>query len=284
MSSIPLTLALALAVPQEPAPEALPDREALAARVDAAHHPHGPVAAFTAFRSTLKLELLDRDEPGGEVELQVEFFAWQKTDGDRVRPLIRYQVNEAGSPIVRGQDRNGPWQLYQGEPQSLRKAQFADDLTACQRHTNLARQLLRCLDPGEVLRSLQQPGAVREQELRLQRRAVPCLSVAGDLAAFPLLQQAGEDAPVRLEVFVDKATGRVVAIEASPLRDGQPDAARREQVQLHDLREQDGCLVPRSLVHLFYQPNGQLAPQTRATLTSLSLRPDLGVDDFDRAR
>lgn len=283
MFAIPLTLALALTLPQEPV-EAPPDREALAARVDAAHHPNGAVPEVTAFRTQLLLELLDRDESGGEVELQVQFLAWRQSDDDRVRPLIRYQVDEAGTPIVRGRDRNGPWQLFQGEPQSLRKAQFADDLAACERHTNLARQLLRFLDPAAVLRSLAQPSTVREEELRLQRRPVRCLTIEGDLAAFPLLQQAGEDAPVRLKVFVDKGTNRVLAIEASPLTDGVPVAAQLEQVQLHDLHEQDGLLVPRSLVHLFQKPNGQLAPQTRATLTALSLRPELAAPDFDRSR
>lgn len=284
MLTILFTLALDLTVPQEPPSPPL-DREQLAARVDAAHRPNGPVPPVTAFRCDLKLELVDRDAAtGGAADLAVQFLAWQRPDSDRVRPLIRYEVRDAGSPIVRGRDRDGPWQLFQGEPRDLRAAQFADDRAACERHTNLARQLLRFLDPGQVLRSLAQPSAVRDENLRLQRQPVPCQTIEGDLDAFPLLQQAGEDAPVRLKVFVDQATGRLLAIEAMPLQDGKPDPARLEQVQLHGLYEQDDLLVPRSIVHLFRKPNGQLHAETRATLTTLSLRPELGVDDFQRSK
>ncbi len=288
MFTVPLAFALALPAPQDPParPPQLPDLPALAARVDAAHRPNGPVAPVTAFRCKLTLELLDKDAPETvAVELDVQFLQWRRPDSERVRPLIRYKVLEAGSPSERGRDRNGPWHLFQGEAQDLRKAQFADDLAACERHTNLARQLLRFLDPGEVLRSLNQPGAVRAGDFAVERsKRVPCYTVAGELAAFPLLQQGGEDAPVQLEVFVDQATGRLLAIEAIPRRDGVPDPARLEQVMLLDLEERDGLLVPRRIVHRFRKADGKLHPQTRATLTSLELRPELAVEDFDRPK
>ncbi|MBL8729107.1 MAG: hypothetical protein JNM25_11790 [Planctomycetes bacterium] len=283
MLTVPLVFALALSAPQAP-PAKLPDLPALAARVDAAHRPNGPVPAVTAFRCNLTLSLLDRDaSQAGDVVLDVQFLQWRKPGSDRVRPLIRYKVQEAGSPSERGRDQNGPWHLFQGEAQDLRKAQFADDLAACERHTNLARQLLRFLDPGEVLRSLTHPSAVRAENLAVERsKLVPCLTVEGDLPAFPLLQQGGDDAPVRLKVFVEQATGRLLAIEASPLRDGVPDPARLEQVLLLDLDQRDGLLVPRKIVHRFRRADGQLHAQTRATLTSLELRPPLSVEDFDR--
>jgi len=286
MLAISLAFALAVTAPQEPKPARPVTLTELAARVDAAHRPNGPVPEVTAFRGTLKLELIDIDSPqGGEVVLDVKFLQWQPPGSDRVRPLMRYEVLEAGSPSVRGRDRNGPWHLFQGEAQDLRQAQFADDLAACERHINLARQLLRFLDPGKVLRSLTKPGAVTETELGIGRSPrVACLTVEGDLPAFPLLQQGGEDAPVRLRVFVGKADGRLVAIEASPLVDGEPAADRLELVRLNDLRERDDLLVPSSIEHLFRRADGRLYPQTRAVLTSLSLRPELRAEDFDRPK
>jgi hypothetical protein len=284
--SASLALALAVTLPQAPERAVPSDLVALAARVDAAHRPHGPVPEVTAFRSNLELHLLDTDQKqGGQIDLAVQFLHWRQPGRDRVWPLIRYEVLEAGAPSVRGRDRNGPWHLFQGAAQDLRKAEFADDLAACERHTNLARQLLRCLDPGAVLRSLAAVGPVVEETLRLDRSTRrSCFSVAGDLPAFPLLQQGGDDSPVRLQVFVGKDDGRLVAIEASPLVDGKPDLARLERIHLLDLHERDGLLVPRSIVHLFRKADGQLHPQSRAVLTSLSLRPELRAEDFDRPR
>ena len=94
----------------------------------------------------------------------------------------------------------------------------------------------------------------------------------------------GGDAPVRVQVFVEKATGRLVAIEACPLRDGVPDEARLEHVDLLEPTEQDGLLVPRRIVHQFRKPNGEMQAQLRTTLTALSLRPELEAKDFDRPK
>lgn len=289
MRAIPFVFVAALCcgtvVPQDPKPTTpvVPSLEQLAARVDAAHHPDGPVPPVTAFRSHIEMHLIDTDrDQGGHVDLSVRFLQWTRPGSDVVRSLIRYEVLEAGSPIERGRDRNGPWQRFQGKAQDLRKAEFADDLAAYERHTNLARQLLRFLDPGAVLRSLERPGAVRAATWQRGRAKIPCHAVAGELSAFPLLQQGGEDRPVRLEVFVDAADGRLLGVEAMPLQDGVPMAERLEQVRLLDLEARDGLLVPRGIVHLFRKADGELHPYSRAVLTSLSLRPELRAEDFDR--
>jgi hypothetical protein len=126
---------------------------------------------------------------------------------------------------------------------------------------------------------------VREVTLTIDRvTKVPCWVVEGDLAAFPLLQQAGADAPVRIEVFVRKDKQTLVAVEACPLVDGKKDPTRGERVHLLDLRERDDLIVPHELVHLFRTPDGQLELKTRVTLMDLSLRPQLGVADFDRKK
>jgi hypothetical protein len=240
----------------------------------------------TAFTSQLELELLDKNvEQTGVVALDVRFLQWQRPGSEVVRPLIRYEVLEAGSPIVRGRDRNGPWQLFQGEARDLRGAEFTADLAACDKHTNLARQLLRFLDPGAVLRALEEPGDVRDEKLRIERsKEVECQVVEGRLPAFPLLQQGGDDSPVRLKVFVTQSDGRLLAIEATPFVDGKPIADRMERVNLLDLRENGGRLVPYRIEHLFRNEQGRLEPQSRVVLTTLSLRPKLTAEDFDRPK
>ncbi len=284
-AAIPFLTALVVAQSPTPPPLAT-DLEALARRIDAAHRPRGPVPAVTALRCTMELHGLDsKAEQGGQVDVTVRFMEWKRPGREKVQSLIRYEVQQAGAPIVRGRDVNGPWHLFQGEPRDLRNAEFTEDLKNCERDTNLARQLIRFFDPGAVLRSLQNPSAVREEILQLDRNTrVPCSVVEGDLLAFPLLQQGGEDAPVRLTIFVRKAEGTLLAIEAWPLVDGKKDETRGERVHLLDLHERDDLLVPRELVHLFRGPDGQLHLKSRAVLTTLSLRPELRAEDFDRKK
>lgn len=270
-----------------PAPAAaLPTNlEALAKRVDASHHPKGPVAPVTSFKGSLELRLVAADaEQGGQADLMVQFLRWQRSS-TRVRDLIRYEVMQAGSPIVRGRDRNGFWHLFQGEPRDLSGAEFANDLASAERDTNLARQLLQFLDPAAVLRQLTKASPVAEEPLQLGREpAVACLRVEGDLPAFPLLQQAGADAPVRVAVYVTKDKGELLALEIWPLVDGVPERTRGELVRLLDLHERDGLLVPSHIEHFFRDDKGELNLQSRAVITQLSLRPELTAGDFDRPK
>ncbi len=271
------------ATPASPTARPHADLEALAGRVQAAHHPKGPVAPVQAFTGSLELHLVDADaEQRGQVDLDVRFLEWMDPRIKRVRPLLRYQVVQAGKPIVRGRDRFGPWQLIQGKPKDLND-QLARDLEECERHTNLARQLLKLLAPGDVLRALQRPSAVASEPLNVERGVrIECETVEGDLQAFPLLQQGGEDAPTHLKVYVAKETGRLIAVDAWPTKDGKIDPTQGERMLLLDLHERDGVLVPRELKHLFRNETGKLRLKTRAVLNNLSLRPKLGVDDFDR--
>ncbi|HZN38487.1 MAG TPA: hypothetical protein VFD82_06765 [Planctomycetota bacterium] len=239
---------------------------------------------MTALQCSLTIHMLDaKAAQGGQVDLAVQFLEWQRPD-KQVRPLIRYRVIQAGNPIVRGRDQYGYWHLFQGEPKDL-SGEFAEDLKAAERDTNLARQLIRFTDPGTVIRSLKNPGPVRDEILTLDRiTKVPCWVVEGDLPAFPLLQQAGADAPVRLEIFVRKDKETLVAVEACPLVDGKKDPTRGERVHLLDFRERNDLLVPHELVHLFRTADGQLELKTKVTLIDLNLRPPLSVGDFDRKK
>ena len=214
----------------------------------------------------------------------MQFLEWTKPGETRARPLLRYEVQEAGKPIVRGRDRHGPWQLSRGKPEDL-TGDLQRDLDECDRHTNLARQLLRFLTPADMLRSLQRASAVRDEPLNVERGVrIDCSTVEGDLAAFPLLQQGGDDAPVHVKVYVTKAEGRLLAIDAWPRVDDKVDPARGERILLLDMHERDGLLVPRELKHLFRDANGRLHLKSRAVMKTLSLRPELGADDFDRTR
>lgn len=266
-------------------PPSPPDLDGLARRVETAHRPDGPVPPVTALRAVLELRLEDRNaEDRGQVDLALAFLQWQRAAGKKPLPLLHYRVLDAGTAIVRGMDTNGPWQLDREEPKSLTGADAAQDLTAFERHQNLVKQLLRCLSPGDVLRSLQQPGPIGEESLALTAtKKVPCLTVAGRLDAFPLLQSGGDDAAVALKVWVGKADGRLLAVDATPLRGDVREDAKGERIVLAGYEVRDGLLVPFRLF-LYQQPGGSLTLQSTVSLKDLSLRPELRAEDFDRVR
>lgn len=285
MHKFVLPLFAVLLPAQAPAPQApSTDLLALASRVETAHRPSGPVPQVTALKAAIELHMLDKkSEQRGQVDLLLDFLEWQRPGGKRVVPLLRYEVRDAGTPVVRGRDRDGPWQLVRGEARDLTSADATQDLAAFERHSNLVKQLLRFLSPGDVLRSLQQPGPIGDETLEVQRGTkVACQTVQGQLPAFPLLQQAGDDAPVELKVWIDKATGRLLAVDAWLLQDGKKDIARGERIVLGKLEVRDGLLVPLELLHLFREADGGLSLQSRAVMTKLSLRPELRAEDFDR--
>jgi hypothetical protein len=282
-----IALIAAFATAQEPAlPTPLTaDLDALARRVDAAHHPKGPVEPVTAFVATLELQVVDaKAAQGGQVDLSVKYLEYHP-DKTKVRHLIRYEVKEAGTPIERGRDRFGFWDLFQGKARSITEAQ-PQDRAACERDTNLARQLIRFLEPGAVLRALTAPSTVRDEALQRGReKPTECQVVEGDLSGFPLLQQAGEDAPVHAKIYVTKANGQLLAIEVTPRKpDGTLDLAHTELVHLLGLHEQDGFLVPRELFHSQRGDDARLRLQTTAVVTTLTLRPNLRAEDFDRPK
>ena len=94
------------------------------------------------------------------------------------------------------------------------------------------------------------------------------------------------DAPVLLKVYVDQKSRQLRAVDVWPLRDqkpdGEPDRQRGERILLLDPAERDGLLVPRELVYLFRNQQGQLYLHSRVKLATLDLRPRLDAADFDR--
>jgi len=271
-------LSLPLAAQDEP-----PDLATLARAVGAAHRPNGPTAAVDAFRCRLELHLLDvREENGGQANLEVQFLQQARKPPKKPRTYIRYEVRGAEQPIRRGFDRVGPWHLKQGRPQDLTAAGAEKDLESLREHTNLARQLVRFLSPEAVLSSLQKPTKVRDDRLRIGRKQAPVLSVGGRLEKFPMMQNAGDEAPAYVTVYVDKKSKRLLGIDAWPLKDGEPDRLRGERILLSDLEDRDGLLVPRTLRYLWRNQSGQLRSHSTANILSLDLRPELTLADFDR--
>jgi hypothetical protein len=261
------------------------DLQALAARVEAAHRPGGPKPRVTAIDAAMQWYVKAKNADQGQVDITLQYLESQAPESKKPTSLMHYEVVDKGTPIVRGSDRYGPWQLDRDEARDLLGADAAQDLAQFERHRSLVKQLLRFLSPGDVLRSLKNPSPVAEETLAVAiDKKVECRTVSGELAAFPLLQQAGEDAPVVLKIWIDKGTDLLRAVDAWPLRDGKKDEARGERIVLGTLRPRGGLIVPLQLEHLFRQPDGTLALQSQANFTSLDLAPTLRAEDFERRK
>lgn len=270
-----------------PEPTFAADVGALAKRVDAAHRPEGPVEPVTQFRAALEVHIDAADaQQGGQVDLDVRYMQYVNPDPrrNRTRHLIRYVVQRAGRPIERGRDEFGFWHLVQGKATDLTQADV-EDRKACVRDTNLARQLVRFLDPGAVLRSLADTTAVVEEQLRLGREAgVDCETVEGTLKSFPLLQLGGDDAAARVKIYVTKDGGRLLALLVRPIIDGAVDEAGAELIRLSDMFREGGMLVPKRIEHLFKDAEGRLRKQSKVLITTLDLRPEFAKQDLARPK
>ncbi len=282
---LPFLLALASPRAQTPAPPT-GELEALAAKVETAHRPKGPVPRITALRATFTVHLLDPTaEQRGQVDLAVQFLEWQRTTNSKTTALVRYQMSEASTQVVRGLDRDGPWQIVKGEARDLESADSTQDLEAFRQHANVLKQLVRFLSPGDALRSLQEPGPVRTEDLVIGREdKVACQTIEGRLAEFPMVRKGQADGPVAVKFWIAEPQGVVVAVDVWPLRDGKPDTRAGERILLQELKDRDGVLVPLRLKHLQSDAEGKLRTSTEAVLVKLELRPELRVEDFDRTR
>lgn len=260
----------------------VPNRAALALRVEKAHG--GASGKISAFRSTLELELTDRAQAKGAlVGLDVTFLEIQEPKRKRPTTLLRYEIRKAEEPIVRGQDKFGPWHLDKGTSQDLTAAGKERDLKAFLEHKNLAKQLVRFLKPGDVIRSLTNCSQVEDHQLLWTRaKKLDTLKIHGNIENFPMMRNAGEEAPARLTLYIDKKTDRVVAVDVTPIVAGEPNAKLGERIKLQQFQERNGRNVPHKLSYLWRDKDGNLRSHAKVNILQLDLTPRLTPTDFDR--
>lgn len=265
-----------------PTPTPTPDLESLCDGVRVRHLPGGPATPPSGFTGNLILQQ-ENDQGRAAAELEVRYLRWQRDDKS-VRPLLRYKIVDAAQPIERGRDRNGPWCLLSGRLLDLNAKENARDRDELQRHLGLAAQMVRFLDPAAVLASLQAPSAVTAEALAIGREApLPCWTVRGELDKFPLLGQAGDDAPVLLRAFIAQADHSLAAIEVTPLDgDRKPIPGRTELLRFFAHEPRDGRLFPLEQKHYFVDAAGKRNLQMTVRIVAIKLDPPFGPADFDR--
>ena len=179
----------------------------------------------------------------------------------------------------------------------MQAREMANDREHCRRNIKLARQLIQFLDPAAVLRSLAEPSAVQDEELPVadtDRAAkalgrpharVPCRTVGGRLAGFPLRQQSGDDVPVLAKVFVSRDDHRLEALEVRPVgADGKPVAGGGEFLLFSDYQLLAGRLVPMQVRHFAIDADGKRQLQMSVDIVKLDLDAKLTAESFDRPK
>lgn len=265
-------------------PQVPDDLQQLANAVDAVHRPDGASRQFHGFTADLEITQLAQNGPRGTATLKVQFLDHQPKNRKRPLPLIHYRVTDAAQPTERGRDLDGYWQLLDGKPQDLDTKDSQTELQAARRDLNLARQLLRFLDPGAVLRSLQDPQPIVEAVLKLGHTdPIPCRVATGTLPSFPRLYEIGEDTPVQIRCWVEQATNQLVALELWPLdKDHKPDLEHGELLRIDDLRLKDGVKLPYRIVHYQVTVDGKRNSQSQARIVDIQLDPAITAEDFGR--
>ena len=92
---------------------------------------------ITSFVTTIDLELKDATkDKGGHVALDVAYLEFQEPKRKQPTTLLRYESRSSDKPVVRGQDKLGPWHLSGGKPQDLTGAEQEEDLKSSEKRQN----------------------------------------------------------------------------------------------------------------------------------------------------
>jgi len=254
-----------------------------AADLRRAHFADGTPRTFHSFQMGFKLTGKANGDVGSvTIVAKTTYFRWEKEPGE-FKPLIRTSIYEGEEPVERGYDQYTGWIRKDGSTKALLGNAAAAELEGIQRDINLSQQLLRYLDPAAVIDRLQDVSAVTEESIAAGRgRTIECRTVRGRLEAFPFYYRGGEASPAQIQVWIDDASGQLVAVEATPVFGDQLAPALREKYRVSGLEAVDGVLIPRTLVLYRPGPDGQPVWDAKVEISSMELNPQLTVADLAR--
>ncbi len=281
MDSIPTSLLLlaasftpVLAQEQTSLPQGV---EQLAKALDQSHLLGEDLAELQQFAGVLRLETLGKDRDSIEIELSAKFMAPRS---------IRYRIEEEGEIIERGRDRFGVWDRVGDEVRALSGREYQQDREQVNRHMRLARQLLRFLDPGGLLRSLDQLSLVQTEELPLGRRGkmVSFTTVSGQLDSFPLYALEENPDRIELKMIVDPETNQLSAVQLTPLDAQSKPLPGAEMILLRDHQQTQGRLLPTLLTTFRLLESGEMEPYVTVKVFHIDLDPKLTAKDMLRPK
>jgi hypothetical protein len=266
----------AQADPSTPASQAS-DLEHLIADLRSAHR--GAAAAgvdIDAFEA--KLEITPSTDTDDQITLVIDV----RFRADRNQ--IRYKLDEGGRRVERGRDHVGMWTRLaeNDEAVSLGKAEYEGDRAELKKHIALSRQILRFLDPAELASRFGKAN-IGTAELRVSRNeTVQCTTVSGVVDQFPVYIKGGEPQRVELRLWIDASTHRLLAVRSFPFGEDDKPEEIGEFISMPQHQEQDGVLLPITLLFDEVARDGRRARAAKVRLLQIELNPKLGPDEFDR--
>jgi hypothetical protein len=230
----------------------------------------------TSFRGRVQVTPLAREQDTVAVKLEVLY--------EDDKQMIRYRLEEQGRQVERGRDRNGRlWGRDDKGSYSLGEAHYEQDRNELKKRIQLARQLLRFVDPGSLLAALEGPDPVLAEDLRQGRgEPLPCWTTSGVIKDMPIYHSAGERVRARVKVWVARETGIVCGLLLTPIDDQQRPAAESEFLHLRRHSDGEGPRLPNELVISRRDAAGRQTDPIEVRITELDLDPKLKPEDFDR--
>lgn len=281
LDAAPLVVFLAFAA--GPALVAQTAVETFAAELERAHFTGPEKPDFDRFLADLKITSLAQDQDAVDVQLRAQFVAPR---------YIRYEVDESGTKIERGWDRNGAWSAPgDGRVIDLNGRDHAVEAATVREHRRLAQQLLRFLDPSQVLAQLEDASLAQKETaepLFRGEKGFPCRTIRGRLPDFPIDAEADPDnpQPVQIKIWVDEAEKRLARLQVRPLDSEGKPAAHGELVVLQDYRvDARGVAIPTLMLLYRLDFDGEtprLEADSRVDIRTIDLSPDLSKEDLDR--
>lgn len=197
---------------------------------------------------------------------------------------IRYKADEGGRRVERGRDHIGPWtRAGVDEPAvSLRKAEYENDRDELEKHIALARQLLRFLDPAEVVGRFQTNVVLGEADLPVARNKIRrCHLLTGIADAFPIYTMGGLREQVELQLWIDRENHRLLGVRSTPYLDGKPTEIS-EFITMPEHVEQGGLLLPARLIFDVIDADEKRVRAAKVRLLHFDANAELGKSAFDR--
>ena len=249
--------------------------EELVKAIQTAHRSEKAPRTIGAFRANIDVKSLSSDK---KLELSIDV-RWKAPE------LMLYEILQGETPKKRGIDQDGEWESVGRAVLDLQEQRSDAGLLEVQRHLQLCKQIVRLLDPADVISELKQPAPVRRETIALSRAepAVACDVVEGYLKNFPLYhERVGDDVQsIRCELWFGAQDHRLRAVKATPLDQTARQRGEGEWIVLLDHDKVQGLLLPQSLVLYALRSPGREA-LVRITINRIEINPNLEAADFKR--
>lgn len=249
------------------------DLRELARTLALAHHGQEGNLGWKSFRAGLRLE--PRRDDKRTFDLDVDF---------KLPRAYRCTVIEKGVRAERGMDpATGPWSVSGDQVVMLEGPEHNEDADRMLGEVRMCQLLLRFLDPGKLLTSLQAPTPVQRADLKIFRESWPgCTTVEGVLDRFPTYS-LGPESRARVALWVHPGTNLLLAVQIVPVDERGKPGDVAELVTLADYQKSGDIQLPTKLnIYRLTGPGRELL--LTVGVKDLQLGKEFPADRFARPK